>query len=185
LSLELPRHISPRAMNDRDPATNDAIVVRTKGMTAADWIIQAAILISIPVAVLFVIYLSGPKPPVDVEPRFVGIVIMLAALDLLFEEIVSVRQVRLDQSGVTFRFLVHSERRSWRDLRPSMLVPKRGDWGVTSNSRDGKPTIFRGYRLTLPQAQALIRHPSCPAWELPEPVRRWLGLTPHGPANGR
>jgi hypothetical protein len=171
---EAQSHASGKGSRDGPSAST---IVSTGGLTKVDWMIQGVILCSFPVAALFIVFLSGPKPPLDVAPRLSGIVVMLAVLDLLIEEIVSVRQIRLDSSGVTFRFRLHSEHRSWSDLRPSKLVPMHGDWGVTSDSRGGKRTVFRGYRLTLAQAQALLRHPNCPPWDLPEPVREGLGLT--------
>jgi hypothetical protein len=165
-------------MSDGSLLGNDTVVVRTRGLTRADGMIQIVILTSFPVAVLFIIFLSGPRPPVDVLPRLWGIVGLLSGLDLLMMEIVSVRQVRIGASGVSFRFLLHSEHRAWQDLGPSKLIPDHGVWGVTSSSRIGRAALPRGYRLTLTQAQAMLDHPSCPAWDIPPAVRHGLGLAP-------
>lgn len=152
------------------------VVVPTGGWTWGDVMMQVVVVAMFPVAVLFVIYLSGPRPPNDVLPRLVGIIAFLAVVDLFVTEVGSPRVVRIDPDGVTFRFLLHSERRRWQDLEPSRMTPRHGGWGVVSRSRNGRPTRQRTFAVTIGQARAILNYPNCPPWTLPPNVQRGLGL---------
>jgi hypothetical protein len=154
------------------------MTVRT-GWTWGDAVIQAVVVGLFPVAVLLLIVLPVPRPPADAVPRLVAIVIFLAGLDLLFEEITSPRQVRVGPGGVTFRFLFHSESRGWSELEPDRMVPRYGGWGVISRYRGGRRVRQRGFALTIEQARALLGHPNCPKWELSAETRIALGLAPN------
>ena len=166
--------------NAPDPSQPEMgeIVIETGGWTWGDAMLQLMLVAMYPVGVLFVVFLSGPKPPADVVPRLVGIAIFLVGVDLFVEALVSVRRVSLDARGVSFRYLFHTERREWTDLEPSNLTPRHGGWGVISRYRGGHRAMQRAYALTLEQARAIVGHPNCPRWELPEAVRKGLNLPP-------
>ena len=86
-----------------------------------------------------------------------------------------VRGIDVEEDGISFRYLFHSEYGSWSDLAPSPFAIKHGEWylarrnpGSHSNHR------VRGYRLTIEQARAVLSFPACPKWTLPESVVREL-----------
>jgi hypothetical protein len=159
-------------------AVSEVTVLRTRGLTWYDWMIQVVVFCLFPVGVLFVILLSGPPLPTDVIPRLVGVVIFLAGLDLFAEGVTSVRRVELRRDDITFRFLFHSERRKWQNLEPGPEVPKHNGWWILSRYRSGRQWSPRGYRITFEQARAILSHPSCPKWEIPPTIRDGLGWTP-------
>lgn len=154
------------------------VVLKTVGWTWLDRVWQLIVIAAFPVAVLFIIYLSGPRPPTDVVPRLIGIIVFLAVVDLFVEAIVSVREIRVDSNGVTFGFIFHSEHRDWRDLEPSRQLPGHGGWGVISRRRGNRSSRQRGYSLTIEQSRVLLSYPSCPKWELSPSIREGLGLAP-------
>jgi len=153
-------------------------VIETGGWTWGDAMVQVTCVALYPVGVLFIVFLSGPQPPTNVLPQLVGIALFVAGVDLFVEALVSVRRVSLDAQGVSFRYLFHTERREWTDLEPSKLTPQHGGWGVISRYRGGHRAMQRAYALTLEQARAIVGHPNCPRWELPEAVRKGLNLPP-------
>ncbi len=154
----------------------NSITIKTTGLTWLDKLYQILIICAFPVGVLFVIYLSGPRPPVNVPLQLAEVVVVLAVVDFALEEITSVRRITMDSEGVRFRFLIHTEVRQWGDLQPGTESPEHSGWWVVSRRREGKPSRQRGYRITLPQARAMLSHPSCPKWELKPAVRAALGV---------
>lgn len=150
------------------------LVVKTHGWTWLDRTWQLFVIAMFPIAVAFIVFLSGRPPTIDLIPRFLGIVVFLACVDLLVEAIISVRQVRITPGGVTFRFIFHSEHRSWKELEPSRDPPRHGGWGLVSRYRNGRPARQRGYPLTIDQARAVLSNPNCPRWELPSSIREGL-----------
>ena len=159
-----------------DFATPRMLTVETRGLSWLDISFQILIVCAFPVAVLFVIYLSGPRPPANVLPELVEIVVFLIILDFALEEMSSVRRITLDAQGVQFRFIIHTEVRKWEDLEPGKSPPEHHGWWLVSRLRNGKPARQRGYRITIDQARAILGYPSCPEWELSPTVLRRLGL---------
>lgn len=175
--------MTPASPNGPDPGSSGGglATIKTIGWTWLDKMIQVVTVLLFPVGVLFVIYLSGPKPPADLLPRLLGIVVFLLGLDVFAESMSSVRQVRVDSTGVTFRYLFHSTHRDWPDLAPSNLVPQHGGWGVVSRYHNGRRVrLQRGYALTIEQARALVTHPNCPKWHLSEAIKQGLGVDSAG-----
>lgn len=153
-----------------------SVTIRTVGWTWLDKWSQVVILSLFPIGVLFVIYLSGARPPVNLPLQLTEIIIFLGLLDFAFAEMTSVRSVTLGPEGVRFRFMVHSEVRQWRDLEPGPGSPEHQGWWLVSRRRGAKPTRQRGYRITIAQAQMILSYPSCPRWELKPVVQAALGL---------
>jgi len=152
-----------------------SLTVRTQGWTWLDVMGQLVVICMFPVGVLFVIYLSGPTPPTDVGPRLIGLVVFLGLVDLLWMALVSVRKVTVDFTGVTFRYLFHTERRLWSELEPGPNPAEHHTWWIISRHRKGRETFQRGYRLTIEQAQAVLSYPGRPAWQIRPEVSRSLG----------
>ena len=171
--------VQPRA-NAPNPSQSEVgeIVIQTGGWTWGDAMLQLMLVALFPVGVLFIVFLSGPQPPTNVLPRIVGVALLWAGVDLFVEALVSVRRVSLDAQGVSFRYLFHTERREWTDLEPSKLTPRHGDWALISRFRAGRRTMQRAYAVTIEQARAIVGHPNCPKWDLPEDVRKGLNLPP-------
>jgi len=151
-----------------------AVVVRTTGFTWLDKVGQLVVACMFPIGVLWVIYLSGPPSPSDVVPRLVGVIAFLAAVDLAWVSIVSVRRVEIDTEGVSFRYLFHTERRNWSDLRPGSGPPEHRDWWLRSTFHIGRNSFERGYHISIEQAKSILGHPSCPKWDLAPKVRQGL-----------
>jgi hypothetical protein len=166
------------------PAGSDSgvVVVRTVGWTWFDRALQVLIVAMFPVGVAVVFFLATPPvPSKDLIPGLVGIMLFLVAVDVYAEAIISVRQVKLDSSGVTFSYIFHSEHRKWEDLEPSRLSPRHGGWGVKSRYRGGRLIRTRGYAITIEQARALVDYPNCPKWDLPPETLQALGISPARP----
>lgn len=152
------------------------ITVKTVGLTWLDRSFQVLIVCLFPIGVLFVIYLSGPRPPVNVPLQLFEIVVVLAAIDFALEELTSVRSITLDPEGVRFRFIIHIEARKWGDLTPGKAAPEHRGWWILSPRRDGKPARQRAYRISFAQARAILNYPTCPKWDLKPGIREALGL---------
>ena len=168
---------TPEIPNSASPH-RDSITVKTIGLTWLDKAFQTLIVSFFAVAVLFVIYLSGPRPPVNVPLQLVEIVAVLAATDFALEELTSVRSITLDPEGVRFRFIMHTEARKWGDLSPGKAAPEHRGWWILRPHRDGQLARQRAYRITFAQARAILNYPSCPKWELRPEIREALGLAP-------
>jgi len=123
--------------------------------------------------------LSGPPAHPIVSPISVAQVGFAATMVFVFGfllAITHITKVRLESTGVTFHFAFHRERRAWIDLEPITQPPSRKAWGVSARRRDGRPSRYRLYILSIEQAQALVEYPACPRWPLNREVRAGLGL---------
>jgi hypothetical protein len=109
-----------------------------------------------------------------------GSLIVAAAISAfvygLAESRISVRRVDISESGISFRYLFHSEYGSWSDLGPSPSFPVwHGMWQIQRRQTPTrlKPPL-RGHLITVEQLRAVLTYPGCPHWALPESVEREL-----------
>jgi len=171
-----------QARGDRLPSVT---VVPTGRLALGDKMSIACFLVVWPLWVLLWEVLPAPPrgqsalPLAPLDVLVLGGIIAAVLLGVL--EIRQVRRIELAPSGVTFGFLLHREVRGWTELEPYQGPPSRyGEWWVISlRSRLG-----RAYGLTLRQARALLRHPSCLRWALAKVVSDGLGLPNDSSASG-
>jgi hypothetical protein len=142
--------------------------------------VQVGVVVLFPIGLFMVVFVSGPGYPQDFVPRLIGILVFLSGMDLLGLSLLQVREVRSDSKGVAFRYLFHTERRSWEDLEPSTLAPRHKEWYLLSRSREGRKAGQRSFLLTLEQARAVLADASCPRWQLTPQVAQGLAMLPAG-----
>src|SRR5580658_2409770 len=152
--------------------------VRTRGLTSADWRIQKFVLAVSPIGLLIILLRAGVDSLASLPGPLAVWAIVIAVVDLAMEAPVSVRSIRIDPAGVTFRYLFHTRFGNWVDLSPSPRPARRGLWFIHRQLRPGSRTVDSEHMVTVEQARAVIGHPSCPPWHLSPEVRASLGLDP-------
>jgi hypothetical protein len=157
------------------------ISVRTHGMTWWEKTWQIAVLASSPVVILMGTVVSQPPFPTDFVPRLIGVIVLIGAVDLLFEELVSVRRVDIDATGVTFHYLFHRERGIWLDLSPDLAPPSHGTWCL--RRRRPAKGLFRHvpsrtHQITFEQARAVLSYPRRPRWDIDPEVLSAISRVP-------
>lgn len=157
--------------------TPAVISIRTRGTTWVDRQAFLASLIVAPVMALVLIGLTPGGPAHDTLLKVEVFVGLFAGYQLFVVNAYSLRRVDLDASGVTFHYIITKERGAWADLRPSRFPAKHGIWTVVRITRRG---FRRGHIVTVEQAQAILRHPSRPHWDLSHAVAASLGLRDSG-----
>src|SRR5208282_2050247 len=145
------------------PATN-SVSVPTGGWTWFDRSAQLTVLVLLPLGIVMLAVISGPRYPVDFLPRALIAVIILVAVDVAYEGYLSVRRVDIDSRGVTFRYLFHSEFGFWYALGPSPRPPSHDMWAILRIRLTKGTRSIRGHWVTLEQARAILSHPACPEW---------------------
>lgn len=150
------------------------MAVSTVGWTHEDRRIQLRTLLLAPIVFLFVLFLTAGGPATDTAIKLSLAAAVVAFTDLVEEEIISVRRVEVDESGVVFCYPLHRERTSWKELSPSRNPPKNGMWGLIRPRTESRGS--RGYRITVEQSRAILSHPACPEWPLDPGLRTSLGL---------
>jgi hypothetical protein len=149
-------------------------------MTWWDKTWQIAVLASSTLVILMGTVVSQPPFPSDFVPRLIVVIILIGAVDFLFEELVSVRRVDIDTTGVTFHYLFHRERGVWLDLSPDAAPPSHGTWCLRRR-RPAKGLLrripVRAHQITLEQARAVFSYPRRPRWDIdPEVLRATSGV---------
>lgn len=94
----------------------------------------------------------------------------------------SIREVAVGPEGVRFTLGARSHFATWNDLHLSEFPPALGGIGfhITNWVPDSRPPS-NGVMVTIAQARAILGHPNCPRWPVPEKVRTALGLLSVGP----
>jgi hypothetical protein len=156
-----------------DQPGSSVVSVPTGRLTYYDRRTQLALVIIAPVDALLIIGLTIGGPTHDTLLKVVLFMLTLIAYELIVEEIISVRRVDIDSSGVTFRYLMHKERGSWADLGPSQSPVTHGMWEIVRVKKSG---ARRGHLVTLAQAQAILRSDCRPHWDFRPGVAESLGL---------
>jgi len=151
--------------------------VYTKGFTFADLQAQLTVIITAPVAAILILGLTAGGPTQDFGVKLIATISVVVLTEIVVEGLTSVRRVDIDDGGVTFYYLFNKERGSWADLRPSKSPAKHEMWVVVRVSKNGR---LRSHWITLPQANAVLRFPSRPAWEFREGVAESLRLSARG-----
>jgi len=160
-----------------DGTDPSAVSVPTGGLTFYDRRTQLVLIILAPVAALLIIGLTIGGPTHDTLLKVVIFVLTLIAYELIVEEIISVRRVDIDSSGVTFRYVMHKEHGSWDDLRPSRSPVTHEMWEIVRVKKSG---TRRGHLVTLAQAQAILHSKFRPHWDFRPGVAESLGLASPG-----
>ena len=171
------RAIVGAAVNQKPPASGDqggVISVRAQGLTYADRSIQIGMLIVAPLAALEIILLTNGGPSRDTFGKIGLFLLTISAYELITEGLASVRRVDIDSMGVRFRYLFHSERGVWADLRPGRSPARHGMWMVVRDR--GVSRRRRGHWVTWAQAQAILRYPARPRWDFRPGVPESLEL---------
>jgi hypothetical protein len=88
----------------------------------------------------------------------------LAVSVLAFWEFDTVRQVRLDSTGVTFSHPIHDVKVTWSNLEPTGVAPDHGRWALRLSQRNKRRRRFQ--YVSVPAARAIIEYPAHPKWEL-------------------
>jgi hypothetical protein len=149
-----------------------------RGLSKPEWQLQATILAISPVAFLMIVFLTlgGWQTDTALKISLASTTMLFTDL-LLLELIAHPRRLILDSQGVTFRYRLHSERRSWSSLEP---VLKR----YTGAMADGVAVSYRysngrrrGHWLSIAQARALFAYPSGKEWSPGPGVRELLANT--------
>jgi hypothetical protein len=158
--------------------------VRATSPIRQQLLLHATALLAFPVFLVFTVYLTIGGPSSNLGVKLLVAVLLFAIFDLLLLETFSPpRRVDLDDQGVTFRFRLHRERRSWDELAPT-IKPGRGRyrnglWTLTypakSGLDEGQRRVSRiiGATLTREQARAILHYPSGKPWMMsPEDTRQ-------------
>jgi hypothetical protein len=107
----------------------------------------------------------------------VGGMTFILGIDLAVMNKTAVWRVELSSGGVRFVFPFHSEAVRWTELMPSPSPPRSGFWRVYRQWIDaGGTTRIRAYGLSLPQARAVLAHPSRPKWTVSPGLLESIGV---------
>lgn len=122
---------------------------------------------------LFFVVILGlqPNPPLNAAERALIVSAFMVGGDLLLIAATWVRKVVIDDQGVVFVFMFHKDSVNWAALGPAPTQPTKTGWAVRRVVGDK-----RAYRLTLPQARAIVRQPAARAWDLPPETVRGVEL---------
>ena len=153
-----------------------SVSVAAHGFTHADKTIQLAVLLAFPVSALLILFLTSGGPSHDTIIKVALLAGIVVGGDLLGESMVSVRRVDIDVSGVTFRYIFHSERGEWDTLEPGAEPARDQMWTVVRIKRSS--SRYRGHWLTIDQALAILRYPGRPQWKVSDSIARSLGWSP-------
>lgn len=91
------------------------------------------------------------------------------------------RDVEVDPDYVEFRYLLSRVKLKWDQLAAPTLV---GKGFVAFTAVSGTRGVWGSLTVTAGQARAILSHPSCPDFDLPEDVASELGLRETSTANG-
>lgn len=154
----------------------DVVVLPSRGLAWADWMVLLVLAILFPIAVGMLYFLAVGGFPGGLAGALLAAGAAVVATFLVVEDRISVRRIEFDPSGITFYYPFHRERVPWTAVTPREWPVNHGSWWlVRTSTLRGRPTI-RGYRLTIEQARAVLNYPSCPKWNLSVGVARSLGL---------
>ena len=147
-------------------------------MTSHDWV-QQVIFAAITIAVV-IDYLTLGIPSSFAWERLplltVGLIFIMG-LDLALANKSHLRRIEIDSTGISFVFLLHSERALWSELEPAPFPARLGDWGIYRNITDSRGSIKRrGITLTVAQGRAILAYPTRPYWDIPEHITASLGI---------
>lgn len=166
-------------INSHTRNPDHVVSVKTRGLSSADREVLIATAIGAAIIYPLVAFAVVDTTPATVVPRLLIGTVVIAVTSLSMANIQAIRRVDIDDSGVTFRYLLRKVHASWSDLLPPgpnryasqyggifmrRVVPKTG--GATR----------RGHFVTRDQARAVLNHPNCPRWNLDANLRAFLGL---------
>jgi hypothetical protein len=142
------------------------LVVPTVGWTWFDSRLQLVMAALLPLAVLFGVFLSGPRYPVEFWPRLIVSISLVVAADIFFEAYLSVRSVEISPAGVTFHFLLHRVETRWSTIKPVDEPPVHGLWGFAYTRPGSARSPTRVFMVTLRQAGAILDYSNAPEWPI-------------------
>jgi hypothetical protein len=151
-------------------------VVPARGIRPFPWLIRLIVLALVPYGYFRLVY--PPIPEAGLEAWAIGSVFVYIGIDLLGEELTSVRRVEISDSGVAFVFWFHTERGRWDQLFPSNTPVWFHSFAIMKSRGDGRRP--RAFNVTVEQAKAIIAHPRAKDWKLDPAAARSLGLAAPG-----
>jgi hypothetical protein len=131
--------------------------------------------VAFPMMTGVVIFLSGPRYPIDFWPRLILCVAVVGAADLFCEAYISVRRAELTAEGATFYLPFHHVRTRRDELRPAGEPPQYGVWGISYTRRGSRKSPTRMFTVTLEQARAILAYPGAPKWPVRPEILESLG----------
>jgi len=155
---------SPAGTSDYPPA------VRAEVRTW--WSYSTYVVFGLGIALLFVtayVILTAPKLfQVDLPGALLGIAAFLIGLTVLDR---LPRDVKVGAEGVDFHYFLSDVALRWDQLdRPTIV----GKGFVAFRAVRGSRGVWGLLMVTAEQARAILSHPSCPSFELPEALAKEL-----------
>ena len=117
----------------------------------------------------YVIITSPGLFKVDLPGALLGLAAFLIGLSLLDR---LPREVRVDPNAVQFRYLLSRVTLRWDQLTAPTIV---GKGFVAFRAATGARGVWGPLVVTASEAQKILSHPACPAFELPENLASALG----------
>jgi hypothetical protein len=155
------------------------VSIPTRGLTFADRQLIIGTAIGALIIYPLVAFAIVGATPATLGPRLLLGTVVIAATSLGLANIQAIRRVDVDDSGVTFRYVLRRVHASWTDLRPPHANRYAREYGgiymrrVVPSAGGG---IGRGHFVTCDQARAILSHAACPKWTLEEGLRSYLRL---------
>ncbi len=159
--------------------------VSSNGLTSVDRRIQLLALAMSPFLVSAFVFLTNGGLGASLLPKLILGLVLVGLGDLALTEALSVRRIDIGPEGLTFRYLLHSERGRWSELSPHKIVYPHGSyfgrrsWAI---ARSRSNESHRDHLLTRDQALAIIRYHKRPVWDFSG--TRWADLVQESHISG-
>jgi hypothetical protein len=156
--------------SSESPAAPPSGLVEGRAWWAYSAYVVFALGVALVVVTAYVIVTAPGLFRVDLPGALLGVAAFLIGLAILDR---LPRNVRVGAEVVEFRYLLSHVNLRWDQLAAPTLL-QRGF--VAFRAVTGARGVWGSLTVTAGQARAILSHPACPAFDLPDDVVRELGL---------